>query len=126
MSKRDDNARSMDAVAQALMVAAVSIAAAGGDERLAELREVNRKADTLGFLIVPALDFGASMDRLRDQRELLQWAEDSLALYNRLAERHNQPPLGVAPPVTRVRTAAGVVELEGDLPPLTPPGDGTE
>ena len=54
--------------------------------KMRELSETIEKADTLGFLLVRPIDFPQSMKNLKWQREVLIWAKDTLATYDRIKE----------------------------------------
>lgn len=89
MSRRMSDAeyrRRMDALGRALRDAVEAISAAATEDDMAFMAETITRAETVGHLFTVPLRYGATMDRLTRQRQLLTWARDTRKAFTELAE----------------------------------------
>ena len=70
----------MDAVVDALQMAELMLQALP-DDSIYELEKTVRAADNMAFMMVTPVEFVAAINRLDDQKKVLEWARNTILVY---------------------------------------------
>ena len=75
----------MDMVIDALRMAELMLIALP-DNSLDELEKTVRAADSMAFIMVAPLELDATTKRLKDQKQVLKWARNTISVYKSMEE----------------------------------------